>query len=1025
MSAASASGAPPPPSTFKTWKAAGAAFLEMKVSTDGALALFSLKDSNSINLNINKDTDIKSLLTSIGKWVHEGTVNQNLGKMLSKSFTRMLQLEQETPTIDQSVAISSSQLLALSVDLEERLIKVLDKDEDWEEMGYTDVMRRVFGDTVGGIKPFRPKNQEKRKIAAKKKIESHTKILHTLESKLQKKCVEYSKSVDFFSSDYDAIGKAIASLEETIKEVEERKDNLEVEEVAAEHGHGFIVESVRDTIIAPVANITQCESVIGKYEPTDICYLCGLSFNAGVGKKEKVQVDCEHVLGVLLAGMYINLVQGGSRIFNKEPQNYREIMKLEYLWAHHCCNIVKLDEPFIKKIEQRNGSYKYVVHTQKIVEMIHGIISKVEDTDENLGCRNLKRVPKWKDTIKNNEINITKHMKAFCDFINGQIDGIKAIVGPEEGVDPDLMASQIFEAFIKFRFFGRIHNSLIVKGLINAASIFNYKTGLQTVVWPTIGEPNGESSQQGESSQGGGRYKRKQYGGGDEYIDDLFDASLIMFLNIFTEAEFSDIVKASKVICNMNMSPESIIKYITYLFLQKLSNSKPSVSTLLQPSRVLNDKLLNQMLSDNDITTATQRNMVDTDKTYNQMKDTMITLINPNEERQRKMKMLKNVQRNVNNERILNQENSFAENSKRQSMVHLNESIEKAKRISSSLRTLIQLASNAESSLYGNSQATEYGSSPIRQAPPSHIWEESESWESPQAAVSSQSFASDLSPQSFASAPSPQSIVSAVSSQSFASAPSSQSVVSSPIFPSSQSSLRFSSAQTTPEQISSINETEVLNSQQAITNQLISRNIQNNNNALEATVLYVPHAIKRSSSQELPNEMVYKAPLSSKNLLERTIKTQFEFEKLLDDLLQSNELKTREVSLKQRQIEEFKRIAANHSKYLEDLRAHEANEKMQNKIELNRKVQDESVRTTQADELKKLSNSHSQYETYLKQFKNQLESKPKRSKQGGAIPKKRSTRRNKASRTHKRRVQKRNRRNTQKKNRKNKRNTRK
>jgi hypothetical protein len=83
------------------------------------------------------------------------------------------------------------------------------------------------------------------------------------------------------------------------------------------------------------------------------------------------------------------------------------------------------------------------------------------------------------------------------------------------------------------------------------------------------------------------------------------------------------------------------------------------------------------------------------------------------------------------------------------------------------------------------------------------------------------------------------------------------------------------------------------------------------------------------------------------------------------------------------------------------------------------------VESKEANRGEQASNTQTLYKKYL-EFMSRIQSMENMPEsEGGSIPKKRSTRRNKASRTHKRRVQKRNRRNTQKKNRKNKRNTRK
>jgi hypothetical protein len=633
---------PQPP--YKTWREAGAAFLEIEVSTDGAAGrdnrnYLTLKGNKIGSKDVNGalyqdhvtgDGSIKSLMITIGKWISKGTEYENIGKMLNQSFGRMLQLEVGNSIRDPPIKITPSQIDALLIDQERRIIEVLAGD-DWEELGYTQIIKKVLGENAAGVKHMRDKDVKKAQEAAKERQKSniHMRTIDTLNRLNTKLAKERATLNPTNPKNQQKIKTLEQSINETTASIKARYAAIESNQVLIDHGHGFTVNSVRDTILAPVANTAQCEAVIGEYNDNDICYLCGLAFDTGCGASEKVPVDCEHVLGVLLAGMLINLVQGGIRIFNKEDENYKEILKLEYLWAHHCCNIIKSDEPFIKK-----HGFTYVVYEQKIDEMINTIVESSVDPTDKLKCRKLQMAKKddLDKKIRENKPNIIKHMQAVCDFINGQIDGIKAMIPSEKGKDPDLMASQVFEAFIKFRFFGRIQGSLIVDGLVNAATICNYKTGLQTVVWPAdITAPPLATP----PKTGGGRYTKKQHGGENEDKDDLFDTSLSMFLNIFTEEEFLFIRLISKNICDMDKADSEKHILIIKLFLYVLGNPQDN-QLIIEGRRDLNAFILHidnipiqRIIHDLDSGNIRSRKMFCIDASYEQMVAVMLDVINP------------------------------------------------------------------------------------------------------------------------------------------------------------------------------------------------------------------------------------------------------------------------------------------------------------------------------------------------------------------------------------------------------------
>ena len=132
---------------------------------------------------------------------------------------------------------------------------------------------------------------------------------------------------------------------------------------------------------------TQCVNIIGKceygtpeiqatsktkYKPKKngkICYICGLEILASDGTAE-----CEHILPVYKASLFLKLynteqykeiirkVRNNEELDEDEEIIYNEL-KMEYRWAHRCCNQKKNDKDFIKFVENRGGGGGGVLFT--------------------------------------------------------------------------------------------------------------------------------------------------------------------------------------------------------------------------------------------------------------------------------------------------------------------------------------------------------------------------------------------------------------------------------------------------------------------------------------------------------------------------------------------------------------------------------------------------------------------------------------------------------------------------------------
>lgn len=108
---------------------------------------------------------------------------------------------------------------------------------------------------------------------------------------------------------------------------------------------------------------TQCSKVI-QTKPDDVCYICGFALDETTVGLKRV---CEHILPIIQAVFFLELYVTGREITPAQ--------RLEYDWAHNCCNNVKSDHSFLQTrmvnnypVYEFNESY-----VQKMLKQIIGI----------------------------------------------------------------------------------------------------------------------------------------------------------------------------------------------------------------------------------------------------------------------------------------------------------------------------------------------------------------------------------------------------------------------------------------------------------------------------------------------------------------------------------------------------------------------------------------------------------------------------------------------------------------------------
>jgi predicted transcriptional regulator len=113
----------------------------------------------------------------------------------------------------------------------------------------------------------------------------------------------------------------------------------------------------------------QCNETIGTSEEQAKCYICDKEFYEEL---EQRLPTCDHVLPVAQGVFFLRLWQDGYDV--------DEAMKLEYKWAHRCCNSIKSGNSFLQTFVDENGRPQFMFNRANVETMLQDI------TDRERSC---------------------------------------------------------------------------------------------------------------------------------------------------------------------------------------------------------------------------------------------------------------------------------------------------------------------------------------------------------------------------------------------------------------------------------------------------------------------------------------------------------------------------------------------------------------------------------------------------------------------------------------------------------------
>ena len=151
----------------------------------------------------------------------------------------------------------------------------------------------------------------------------------------------------------------------------------------------------------------QCNNTIGKAQDSEIpqnniCYICGFGFNelningATFEEIEGLKPTCEHILPIIQAIFFLDLYRNSEKgLITPEKM---ELLKLEYAWAHQCCNYVKGDFSYL--VTKLDGNkYPYWDFSPNSTNKI---LSNIYNTRKFAGTRIIQEKIGNNDISKNN-----------------------------------------------------------------------------------------------------------------------------------------------------------------------------------------------------------------------------------------------------------------------------------------------------------------------------------------------------------------------------------------------------------------------------------------------------------------------------------------------------------------------------------------------------------------------------------------------------------------------------------------------
>jgi len=190
---------------------------------------------------------------------------------------------------------------------------------------------------------------------------------------------------------------------------------------------------------------SQCNAIVKRKTH---CWICGLTLEG----KGKDTAQCEHILPITDALLHLNLYQHRSSIEDLN-QYHVDILKLEYLWAHACCNLTKNN---IKYIKVDNDTY--AIDPDGINKTIRLI--KQNAGNKSHDCAAIFK--KENDYTHLTLTRISKYIAPIVTTINLHIGHINKVRGSTNRAKAFL----VYEYLIMIRFFCRLPSHVMVNAFI-------------------------------------------------------------------------------------------------------------------------------------------------------------------------------------------------------------------------------------------------------------------------------------------------------------------------------------------------------------------------------------------------------------------------------------------------------------------------------------------------------------------------------------------------------------------------------
>jgi len=126
------------------------------------------------------------------------------------------------------------------------------------------------------------------------------------------------------------------------------------------------------------ATKTQCNNTVGQLGEETDCWICGFPIEVNAGAGRGLAPECEHVLPVVQARFFLTLYNTDMKEASLQGKA-KEVLNLEYAWAHTICNQEKGNVSFI----QSNPDTDFSVNTAGIRTLLKNIY-KSERLDSDI-----------------------------------------------------------------------------------------------------------------------------------------------------------------------------------------------------------------------------------------------------------------------------------------------------------------------------------------------------------------------------------------------------------------------------------------------------------------------------------------------------------------------------------------------------------------------------------------------------------------------------------------------------------------